>query len=63
MIAGKTTRARPTNDRKLHLLRQAQAEILAEVLREGFYGTATIELGVADGTIQYIRRRVEHVDR
>lgn len=51
------------NERKMAQLRAAVGEMLAEVLRRGFYGTAGVEVVVQDGTIQSIRRRVERVDR
>ncbi len=53
----------PGNDKKLDQLRAAVGEILADVLRRGFYGTAGVEVVVQDGTIQSIRRRVERVER
>ncbi len=37
----------------------AVEEVLAEILRRGFYGKGEIELSVQDGVIQQIRRRVE----
>jgi len=39
------------------------AEILAEALRRGFFGTAAVKLSVQDGTIQHIRRTVERVEK
>jgi hypothetical protein len=39
------------------------AEILAESLRRGFFGSVTVELSVADGTIQHIRRLVERIEK
>ena len=53
----------PTNERKVSQIRLALAEILAEALRQGFHGTAGLELSVQDGTIQHIRRRVERIER
>jgi len=44
-------------------IRAAMAEILAGVLKEGFHGTAALELTVQDGTIQHIRRKVEQLER
>ena len=31
--------------------------------RRGFFGTAAVELSVQDGTIQYIRRTVERMEK
>jgi len=53
----------PSNREKTALLQAALGEILAEVLRRGFHGTAAIELSVQDGTIQHIRRKVERIER
>lgn len=39
------------------------AELLAEALRRGFFGTAAVELSVQDGTIQHIRRTVERIEK
>lgn len=51
------------NDRKVAQLHVVVTEILTEIMRRGFYGTAGIELKVQDGTIQNIRRRVEKLER
>jgi len=53
----------PSNQQKMALLKAALGEILAEVLRRGFHGTAAIEVSVQDGTIQHIRRKVERIER
>lgn len=53
----------PVNQQKVALLQNAFDEILAEVLRRGFHGTAGVELCVQDGTIQHIRRRVERIEK
>jgi hypothetical protein len=53
----------PANARKLALLEAALAELLAEALRRGFFGTAAVEVSVQDGTIQHIRRKVERIDK
>lgn len=53
----------PGNKRKVAQLEQAMAIVLAEVLRRGFYGNASLELSVQDGTIQSIRRRVEQLEK
>jgi hypothetical protein len=51
------------NARKLALLEAALAELLAEALRRGFFGTAAVEVSVQDGTIQHIRRKVERIEK
>jgi hypothetical protein len=51
------------NAKKLAQLRAALAELLSEVLRRGYFGTATVELSIQDGTIQHIRRRLERIEK
>jgi hypothetical protein len=51
------------NAKKLTQLQTILAEMLAESLRRGFFGTAAIELSVQDGTIQHIRRMVERIEK
>ena len=51
------------NQTKVAQLERAMAEILAETLRHGFHGTASLELAVQDGTIQHIRRKVERIEK
>ena len=53
----------PVNAKKVAQLQQMVAEILAEALRRGFFGTAAVELSVQDGTIQHIRRKVEQIEK
>ena len=53
----------PANERMIGLLRKAMAEILAEALEQGYYGTVGIELSVQDGTIQHVRRSLERIER
>jgi hypothetical protein len=53
----------PTNAKKVAQLQEALAELLAEALRRGFFGTAAVELSVQDGTIQHIRRKVERIEK
>ena len=53
----------PTNRKKMTQLNATLSEILAEVLRRGFHGSAVVELNVQDGTIQTIRRKVEQIQR
>jgi len=51
------------NSKKVAQLESALAEILAEALRRGFFGTAAVELSVQDGTIQHIRRKVDRIEK
>jgi hypothetical protein len=51
------------NSQKLAHLQQIVKELLEEVLKQGFYGMASVKFKVQDGTIQTIRRRVERIDR
>jgi len=53
----------PGNVTKVAQLESALAELLANTLKRGFYGTASVELSVQDGTIQHIRRKVEQIER
>ena len=52
-----------TNQRKLARVTAAWRELLTEALQRGFYGTATIEVEINDGTIQHIRKKVERVEK
>jgi hypothetical protein len=51
------------NVKKLARLQSIVAEMLAESLKRGFFGTARIEFTVQDGTIQHIRRMIEQIDK
>jgi len=51
------------NVKKVTQLEAALADMLAEILQRGFFGTAAVELSVQDGTIQNIRRRVERIEK
>ena len=51
------------NQKKMAQLKSVLGEILAEILRRGFHGTAAVEVSVQDGTIQSIRRKVERIER
>jgi hypothetical protein len=59
----KTLEATPVNQTRLSQAETAWREMLADALRRGFYGTVTVEVGVQDGTIQHIRRRVEQLEK
>ena len=58
-----TNVATPNNAVRVEQLQRAWAEILAEVLRRGFFGTAEVEVNVQDGTIQCIRRKIERLEK
>jgi hypothetical protein len=51
------------NQTKIARAQAAWEELLAEVLRRNFFGTAAIEVSVQDGTIQHIRAKVERMER
>lgn len=51
------------NAQKVAQLQSIMAELLAEALRHGFFGKAAVEVSVQDGTIQYIRRIVERIEK
>jgi len=53
----------PANVKKVAQLELAVAEILAEALRRGFFGTAAVEFSVQDGKIQHLRRKVERIEK
>jgi len=58
-----TQRQSPANAKRLAQLQKALAHVLAETLQQGFFGTASVEISVQNGSIQHIRRRVEKVER
>jgi len=51
-----------TNAKKAALAQKVLAEMLAEVLRQGYFGTAVLEITVQNGTLQHIRRKIERID-
>jgi hypothetical protein len=55
--------ATPNNAIRVEQLQKTWAEILAEVLRRGFYGTAQVEVNIQDGSIQSIRRKIEQIEK
>lgn len=58
-----TTLETDTNRQKVRQLNTVLAKLLKDVLQRGFYGTATIDVSVQDGTIQHLRRRVESIEK
>jgi hypothetical protein len=53
----------PVNQQKVAQLQEAVWQLLAQVLKEGFFGSAGVELSIQDGTIQTIRRKTEQIER
>ena len=51
----------PANAERVAQLESVVADLLAETMQRGFFGTAAVELNIQDGTIQYIRRRVDRI--
>ncbi len=49
------------NKNKVGQIATAVKEMIEEATRRGFYGTAAIEISISDGSIQWIKRRVERV--
>jgi hypothetical protein len=58
-----TLEASAVNTRKKGQLIRALEEDLADVLRQGSYGTVKIKTVVQDGTIQQIRHQVERIEK
>ena len=52
-----------TNRRKSKQIEQLLHDLLANTLKRGFHGTASLELVVSDGTIQGIRQRMEQTHK
>ncbi len=53
----------PTNQLKVAQLQEAMGELLAQVLKQGFFGSAGGGLRIQDGSIQTIRRKIERIGR
>lgn len=60
MLESKQT---PANRNKMAQLERTLSATFAEVLRRGFFGTASIEVAIQDGTIQYIRSKLERIEK
>ena len=58
-----TLETTPVNQTRLTQAESVLRLALADALRRGSYGSVTVEASVQDGTIQYIRRRVEQVEK
>lgn len=59
----KTQEISIANRDKVVQLDAAWRALLAESLRQGFFGTISLEIGVQDGTIQHVRRRLERLEK
>jgi hypothetical protein len=57
------TAANPTNQHKAARAVESLQELLQQALRRGFHGTLRIECTVQDGTIQFIRRSLEQMEK
>ena len=53
------TREKPVNKRAVMRLQEKAERILEAAMREGFYGSVTLEVSLVDGIIRNIRTRVE----
>ena len=53
----------PVNARKLAQLSGVLSEVLQKVLQRRFFGTASVEIIVHDGTIQQFRYKIERVEK
>ena len=53
----------PANQAKVEQLRARLGECLAEVLQRGFYGSLSLDLEIADGTIQRLSTAVNRKER
>ena len=51
------------NQTRLAQASAAWRDLLAESLRRGFHGSATLEVIIQDGTIQHIRRKIEQIEK
>jgi hypothetical protein len=58
-----TLQCTPVNQTKLSQVERAWKQVLNDALQRGFYGTATVEISVQDGTIQHVRRRLEQLEK
>lgn len=53
----------PANKIKVERANKVLGQLLKASLKQGFYGTTTLELVISDGTIQTIRHKVEQVEK
>lgn len=53
----------PANKIKAERANKVLGQLLNASLKQGFYGTTTLELVISDGTIQTISHKVEQVEK
>ncbi len=53
----------PANAKKMLQLKTTLAELLEQVLRRGFFGTAGVQITLQDGTIQHIRCKIDRLEK
>jgi hypothetical protein len=58
-----TLDASAENQRQAAQAQRALLETLAEITRRGFFGSAAVEMNVQNGTIQYIRRKIDRMEK
>jgi hypothetical protein len=63
IMVGRMTTTATINATKLALLERAVHAIVRETLQKGFFGSASIEVKVQDGAIQYVRHTLERIER
>ena len=51
------------NAKKMTQLNGVLCEVLQKVLQRRFYGTASVEIIVQDGTIQLFRYKIERIEK
>lgn len=54
-----TTREKTTNKKAMGQLHMKADRILEAAMRQGFYGSVTLEVSLVDGLIRNIRTRIE----
>ncbi len=54
-----TTREKPVNKKAVRRLHEKADRILEATMRQGFYGSVTLEVSLVDGIIRNIRTRIE----
>ncbi len=52
-----------TNQRRTEQIEQLLRELLITGLQRGFYGTASLDVVISDGTIQSLRQRWEQTHK
>lgn len=56
-------RTSPANQRLVERAEGLLQDVLGEGLRRGFHGTLSVELGIQDGTLQFVRRKAEQIEK